>query len=237
MTIADNYQSLLEEIHTTALKSNRDPASITPVLVTKFQPVEKIVEAINCGALDFAENYPEKLLPKLPGLPVDSRIRWHMIGHLQSRKARIVCEHFDCFHSLDSLKLAQVLSVVLEETDRILPVMIEINLSGEETKHGFRVVLPGDYERLCGDIQKISKFGHLKVTGLMTMPPFTSDPETSREFFTNLRNLKERLNKEFPGLSLAQLSMGSSQDFKVGIEEGATFIRIGTYVFGERESQ
>ena len=158
-----------------------------------------------------------------------------MIGHIQSRKANIVMDHFDYVHSMDSLKIAQRLQRRGEETGRSQIVLVEVNLGQEETKNGYRVGNSEEYDIFISDILEISKLSMLSIKGLMTMPPITNDGEESRKYFIGLRRLLEKVNNENLNLQLTELSMGTSQDFKIAIEEGATMLRIGTLVFGERQ--
>ncbi len=187
------------------------------------------------GQADFAENYPEMLVPKLEDIKESASIKWHMIGHIQSRKANLVMDHFDYVHSLDSLKIAHRLQRRGEETGRSQIVLVEVNLGQEETKNGYRVGNSEEYDIFISDILEISKLSMLSIKGLMTMPPITDDGEESRKHFIGLRRLLEKVNNENLNLQLTELSMGTSQDFKIAIEEGATMLRIGTLVFGERQ--
>jgi pyridoxal phosphate enzyme (YggS family) len=233
--VKENYLRLKEEIAETSMQCGRELSEISPVLVTKHQPVQKINAAIVAGACHFAENYPEMLIPKLPEIIESSSIKWHMIGHIQSRKTNMVMDHFDYVHSIDSLKIAHRLQRRGEETDRRLTVLVEVNLGQEETKNGYRVGNSEQYDIFISDILEISKLSMLSIKGLMTMPPFTQNAEDSRHYFIGLRRLKEKVNNENLNFHLTELSMGTSQDFRVAIEEGATLLRIGTLVFGERQ--
>jgi pyridoxal phosphate enzyme (YggS family) len=235
--VRDNYLRLKDEIAVTSISCGRELGGISPVLVAKYQPVQKINAAINAGACHFAENYPEMLIPKLPEIEGSSFIKWHMIGHIQSRKANMVMDHFDYAHSLDSLKVAERLQRRGEETDRSLIVLIEVNLGREETKNGYRIRNSEEYDIFISDIAEISKLSKMIIKGLMIMPPITQQAEESRQYFNGLRLLMEKINDENLNLHLSELSMGTSQDFRIAIEEGATMIRIGTLVFGERQWQ
>ncbi len=235
--VRDNYLRLKDDIAAAAIRCGRELGGISPVLVAKYQPVQKINAAIKAGACHFAENYPEMLIPKLPEIEESSLIKWHMIGHIQSRKANMVMDHFDYAHSLDSLKVAERLQRRGEETDRSLIVLIEVNLGREETKNGYRVSNSEEYDIFISDIAEISKLSKLIIKGLMIMPPITQQAEESRQYFSGLRLLMEKINDENLNLHLSELSMGTSQDFRIAIEEGATMIRIGTLIFGERQWQ
>jgi pyridoxal phosphate enzyme (YggS family) len=235
LTVRDNYLHLKDDIAEASIRCGRELSEISAVLVAKYQPVQKINAAIDAGACHFAENYPEKLIPKLPEIKESSSIKWHMIGHIQSRKANIVMDHFDYVHSIDSLKIAQRLQRRGEETGRSQIVLVEVNLGQEETKNGYRVGNSEEYDIFISDILEISKLSMLSIKGLMTMPPITDDGEESRKYFSCLRRLSEKVNNENLNLQLTDLSMGTSQDFRIAIEEGATMLRIGTLVFGERQ--
>ncbi|MBA4420462.1 MAG: YggS family pyridoxal phosphate-dependent enzyme [Anaerolinea sp.] len=233
--IANNYLRLHEEVNEKLVLCGRNPGEVRVILVAKHQAIENINAAIEAGAQDFAENYPEQLLPKLPLLQNIAIIRWHLIGHVQSRKAGLVMENFDYLHSLDSLRLARLLEAHQMGGKPQLPVLLEINLGGEATKSGYKVGTTREYDMFVKDIQGMQQLSHLSIKGLMTMPPYTSDGKTSRVYFIQLRRLLDKINHSIPGLKLTELSMGTSQDYLVAIEEGATFIRIGTRVFGERK--
>ena len=235
LTVRVNYLHLKDEIAKATIQCGRELSEISAVLVAKYQPAQKINAAIDAGACHFAENYPEKLIPKLPEIKESSLIKWHMIGHIQSRKTNIVMDHFDYVHSIDSLKIAQRLQRRGEETGRSQIVLVEVNLGQEETKNGYRVGNSEEYDIFISDILEISKLSMLSIRGLMTMPPITNDGEESRKYFIGLRRLLEKVNSENLNLQLTELSMGTSQDFRIAIEEGATMLRIGTLVFGERQ--
>ncbi len=205
-----NYHRLLDDINNCSSKVGRDSSLIRPVLVTKFQSVENINAAIKAGATYFAENYPEKLIPKLENVKSTPDVKWHMIGHIQSRKSILVAEHFDYVHSLDSSNLARRLNKTALEMNKKLPVLIEINSSGEDTKNGYLVNSHDTFLRFVDAVAEISSYHGLLVTGLMTMPPFTKKPEESRKYFSGLKILLERINESLPQLGLVELSMGTS---------------------------
>jgi pyridoxal phosphate enzyme (YggS family) len=161
-------------------------------------------------------------------------VEWHMIGHCQSRKAGLVAARFDMMHSLDSLKLAGKLSRALQEHQRTLPVLLEMNVSGEENKGGWEAWDEEQWERLIPEIEQILMLETLKIKGLMTMPPLFENPEAVRPYFIRLRRLRDWLAGKLPQISWEELSMGTSADFCVGIEEGATYVRIGTAILGSR---
>lgn len=229
---AEAYQDFLELVYRAAEKARRDPAEIKIVAVTKNKPIEKIQEAIDSGIRIFGENYPEELAGKLGGLRLYPDIEWHMIGHLQGRKIKILCEHFSYYHSLDRVTHAEKLNKVLADQGKFLPALLEINSGDEDSKHGWQIEVEDDYQALLRDVEFLAKFPMLRIEGLMTMPPFTENGEKNRRYFKKLRTLQDRLRVKFPHLGWNELSMGTSSDFQQAIEEGATFIRVGTAIFG-----
>lgn len=233
-SIRENYQYTLDKIATAARKSGRSPEDIKLVVVTKSQPVEVVQAAIEAGARTLGENYPEEGVTKIQSLPNQSGVEWHMIGHVQSRKARLVAEHFELLHSLDSLKLAQRLDRFAAENNRILPVLLEFNVGGEATKSGWEASNKAQWDKLLPDIQSVLDLSHLSIRGLMTMPPLGTDPEDSRRFFQHLRLLRDHLASLYAEATWKQLSMGTSADYTVAVEEGATLVRVGTAIVGVR---
>ena len=235
-TIRENYQSALDQIASAARKSNRDPAEIRLVVVTKSQPVETVRAAIDAGVQILGENYPEEGVMKIQSLAGQSGVEWHMIGHVQSRKARLVADHFALLHSLDSLKLAQRLNRFSAEGNHVLPVLLEFNVGGEASKAGWDASDDSRWDALLPDVSSVLEFPNLRIHGLMTMPPLGTDPEDSRRFFQRLRRLRDRLASQFPGADWHELSMGTSADYQVAVEEGATLVRVGTAIVGARTS-
>jgi pyridoxal phosphate enzyme (YggS family) len=234
-SIRENYQFTLDQIATAARKSGRTPEDIKLVVVTKSQPVEVARAAIEAGVCILGENYPEEGVTKIQSLPHQSGVEWHMIGHVQSRKAQLVAEHFELLHSLDSLKLAQRLDRFASENGRVLPVLLEFNVGGEESKSGWDASNDSHWDDLLPDIQSILDLSNLRVHGLMTMPPLGTDPEDSRRFFLRLRLLRDHLASTFPQTDWRELSMGTSADYTVAVEEGATLVRVGTAIVGARK--
>ncbi len=231
--ICDSLANINERIANAARRSNRSPDEITLVAVTKRFSKENITEAIRCGQYIFGENYIQESSEKIPYLNkafADYNIAWHFIGKLQSNKARKAAEHFDVIETVDSVKLAKALEKHLAVLGRSIKIFIQVNIGREEQKSG---VLPEQCENL---LQQLSGFEHLKVRGLMAMPPYFADPEKSRPFFKEMRDLAEYLvSGKLIGVNEpAELSMGMSGDFEVAIEEGATVIRLGTALFGAR---
>src|SRR5215212_2675560 len=186
-SIRENYQFTLDQIADAARKSDRDPKAIRLVVVTKSQPVEVAQAAIEAGVQILGENYPEEGVMKIQSLPTQSGVEWHMIGHVQSRKARLVADHFALLHSLDSLKLAQRLDRFAAEDQRVVPVLLEFNVGGEESKSGWEAADESHWDVWLPDIQSILELPNLSVHGLMTMPPLGTVPEESRRFFLRLR--------------------------------------------------
>lgn len=232
--IKDNYEKVLDRIDRAARLVGRKPESILLVVVTKGQPVEKILELLETGVRDLGENYAEEAVEKMDLLAEYPDINWHMIGHVQSRKARIVWERFGWVHSLDRIKLAEKFERIGSEIERKLPVLLECNVSGEGTKFGWLAWDEQSWERLSQEFSLLQNLDHILVKGLMTMPPFFEDPEMARPYFRRLRELREFLNKRLPEMDFYDLSMGMSSDFEIAIQEGATIVRIGTAIMGPR---
>jgi len=230
----DLRERLLEvraRIEAAALKSNRRPEDITLVAVTKTHPAEIIREAIAAGVTDLGENRVQEADAKIPKLGRQAA-RWHLIGHLQSNKARRAVELFDVIHSLDSVALAQRLDRMCVELSRQeLPVLIQVDLSHETTKSGA-------HEAEVGQIaEALKQCACLRLAGLMTLPPYFDDAEQVRPFFRKLRELRDELSSQGAfGEARGELSMGMTHDYEIAIEEGATIVRIGTAIFGERHN-
>jgi hypothetical protein len=233
-TIKTNLDLVEERIKRALDKSGRKRDEVKLIVVSKAQPVEKITVAYQCGVRCFGENYPEETAEKMSRIIGLNDIEWHMIGHLQSRKARIVAASFHVLHSLDAIRTAEKLEPLLKENDRTLPVLIEINTGGEESKSGLDYISGSDASAVEVFIESLEDFPHLEIIGLMTMPPLWENPEKTRPNFRRLRLLKDNLAKKFPSISWRELSMGTSGDFETAIEEGSTMIRVGQAVLGER---
>jgi PLP dependent protein len=233
--IRENYLYALDQIADAAHRSNRDPNQVRLVVVTKSQPIEVVQAAIEAGVRILGENYPEEGVMKIQTLAVQSGVEWHMIGHVQSRKARMVADHFALLHSLDSLKLAQRLNRFAAERDHVLPVLLELNVGGEETKSGWEASDESRWEALFPEVSSILDLPHLRVHGLMTMPPLETEPQDSRRFFRRLRLLRDHLASQLPRADWRELSMGTSADYRVAVEEGATLVRVGTAIVGARK--
>ena len=232
--IGDNYLRVLDQIREAVVKIGRDPDSIRLVVVTKGHPASSVQRVIEAGACSLGENYVEEALEKMRICPGANRVDWHMIGHIQSRKARLVCENFHVVHSLDSVKVARRLDRFAGESGHKLPVLLECNVSGEASKYGWPAWTDNQFKELLPIVDELLTFSNLDIVGLMTMPPFSSDPEHSRPYFQRIRELQQYLWEHFPTANWRELSMGMSQDYMVAIEEGATMLRIGTAVMGPR---
>jgi PLP dependent protein len=232
--IARKYHQVLERIALSASQAGRSAEEVRLVVVTKGHPGETVKAAVAAGAHDLGENYVEEAFSKMEGLPDGEAVRWHMIGHVQSRKAREVTRGFDWLHSLDSLKLAARLDRFAAEAGRKLPVLLECNVSGERSKFGYPAYTESRWAALAEEIAPLVEFHHLEVRGLMTMAPFSPEPEAARPCFQRLRRLMSFLKNDFPGVVWSELSMGMSGDYQVAIQEGATMVRIGTAILGER---
>jgi pyridoxal phosphate enzyme (YggS family) len=233
-TVARRYQQVNERIAAIARAAGRPAEAVRLVVVTKGQPVERIQEVIAAGALRLGENYIEEALPKMAAFAGQKWLEWHMIGHVQSRKAQAVVENFQYLHSLDSVKLARRLSRLTEKPGSMLPVLLECNVSGESSKYGFPAWEEAQWERLSDEITPILELPGLEVCGLMTMAPFSTEPESARLFFRRLRDFQRFLSRRHAKVDWRELSMGMSADFEVAIQEGATLVRIGTAILGER---
>jgi len=246
--IRENYSRVIEQIGESANLVGRDPASIRLVVVTKGHPVESILAAIQAGAHIFGENYADEAVAKILSLGADGiskkkplgdsttplALEWHMIGHVQSRKAALIVEHFDWLHSLDSLKLAERLNRFAGLSKRRLPVLLECNVSGEETKFGWPAWQEDHWPDLDADIEALLSLPNLVVRGLMTMAPFFDEPEPARPYFQRLRRLRDYLARHFPQADWSELSMGMSGDFGLAVQEQATIVRVGTAIMGPR---
>ena len=217
-----------------AVKAGRPMACTRLLVVTKRQRIETIQAAIDAGLSCFGENYPEEAASKLAWFKEESGIHWEMIGHIQSRKANLVAHGFDLIHSVDSLKLASKINRLHEGSEYAQNILIEVNIAAEVNKDGYRVDSESERSAFLAELEAIAKLENLKVIGLMGMPPLQNDPEANRVHFAALKNLQGALNERF-GWSMNELSMGTSADYQVAIEEGATVIRIGEAILGKRK--
>jgi pyridoxal phosphate enzyme (YggS family) len=233
-SIRERYEKVLDTISVSAHKGRRTPESARLVVVTKLQHPEIIQAAIEAGAKMLGENYAEEAADKIAVLGPQTGVEWHMIGHIQSRKTPLVAQHFALVHSLDSLKLAQRLNRSAAELGRTLPILLEFNVSGEKSKHGWEASDESMWKNLLNDANAITVLPNLNVRGLMTMPPLSTDPEAARTYFRKLRRLRDFLSDRVPQAEWMELSMGTSADYAVAVEEGATLVRIGQAILGPR---
>jgi pyridoxal phosphate enzyme (YggS family) len=232
MSIHENLQAIRTRIAVAAGRARRNAAGIRMIAVSKGQPVELIREAFAAGIRDFGENYLEEAELKIRTL--DPSIRWHMIGHVQSRKAQRVADLFPWIHSVDSAHLAIRLSRFAVGGGRTVDVLLECNLSGEATKFGWPAAGRSAWETLLEEWKRMLPLPGIRILGLMTMAPYSEDPELSRPVFRRLRELSELARRSLPSAVGPELSMGMSDDFEQAVEEGATMLRIGRALFGPR---
>jgi PLP dependent protein len=231
MSVPENIEAIHERIAAAARRAGRSSNEVALMAVTKTFPPERIREAYNAGLRLFGENRVQEFEGKAGPLCDLGGAEWHMIGHLQTNKAARAAELFAAIDSVDSVRLAQKLNTVAEQLGKRLGVLIEVNVGGEAAKSG---VAP-DSQELEEILQAAPRFEHLEFRGLMTIPPFTEDPQASRPYFQQLRRLRDQIAaRRLPGVGLSVLSMGMSHDFEVAIEEGSTCVRLGTAIFGER---
>jgi pyridoxal phosphate enzyme (YggS family) len=232
--IRNNLSQVHERIEKACNLVGREAKQVKLIVVSKAKSIAVIEAAIKVGIRNFGENYPEQAEEKIISLDTVPDLKWHMIGHLQSRKSIIVAQHFDYFHSLDSLKLAKKLDRILKEMKKTLPVLLEFNVANEISKYGWNAQDESHWPDLISEISSIVELPSLQVRGLMCMPPISEDIEESRQYFVKLAKLRDYLAKQFPGQRWDELSMGTSFDFEIAIEEGATFVRIGQAILGPR---
>jgi PLP dependent protein len=250
MGLADNIERVQERIAAACARVGRNPSEVTLVAVSKTLPAETVAEAYRLGLRNFGENRVEEAGEKIPNtqyqisklaadLPPSGRptsdLHWHLVGHLQSRKAAEAVTLFDVIHSVDSVKLAEKLSRLCIEAGRVMPVLLECDVSGEESKYGFPLVTAADKVRWVADVEAILAEGSgVRVEGLMTIAPIVSQAQDARPVFRALRQLRDGLASRFPQTKWRHLSMGMTDDFEIAIEEGATLVRVGRAIFGER---
>jgi PLP dependent protein len=236
MLVAENIVRVREQIAAAARRAARNPEEITLMGVSKTFPVERIHEAYAAGLRVFGENRVQEFAAKADALHDLRDTEWHLIGHLQTNKAAKAAELFHAVDSVDSVRMAEKLNACAESAGKTLSVLIEINIGGEQAKSG---VARNSDEQGSDELEKIlrgaPRWGNLNIHGLMTVPPYTEGPEGSRPYFRQLRQIRDSIAaRNLPQISMAALSMGMSHDFEVAIEEGATCVRVGTAIFGER---
>lgn len=216
------------------MRAGRSPEEVKLVAVTKTVEIERIIEAIDAGLRVFGENRVQEAQKKIQDLrfKIQNKLQWHLIGHLQRNKAKYAVQLFDLIHSVDSIGLAEELNRQAEKIGKIQSILVQVKLSEEDTKHGI------EEEDLVSLIERIRDLKNLRLEGLMTMPPYFEDIEMVRPYFRRLRELRDTINSShITNNALRELSMGMSHDFEVAIEEGATLVRIGTAIFGERRKE
>ncbi len=236
MSIAENIAEVQDRIAAAARRAARNPAEITLMGVSKTFPVESIREAYAAGLRVFGENRVQEFAQKADALRDLRDAEWHLIGHLQTNKAAKATELFDAVDSVDSVRMAEKLNTFAESAGKTFSILIEINVGGEKAKSG---VAPSSDKQGSDELEQIlrggPRWGNLKIQGFMAVPPYTEDPEGSRPYFRQLRQIRDSIAvRALPQIGTAVLSMGMSHDFEVAIEEGATCVRVGTAIFGER---
>ncbi len=225
--ILDNLKEVEERIQKACLLSGRKREDVLLIAVSKTKPVEMIEEVMSAGIVDFGENKPQELKEKYDVLP--KNLKFHMIGHLQRNKIKYIIDRAVMIHSIDSYRLAEAVNEEAKKAGRIMPVLIEVNIAGEESKFGLKPEETEDF------IRQISGFSNIRVEGLMTIAPFVENAEENRKFFIKLRNLYVDIkSKNIDNVNMNHLSMGMTGDYEIAIQEGATMVRVGTGIFGER---
>ncbi|HYR22702.1 MAG TPA: YggS family pyridoxal phosphate-dependent enzyme [Chthoniobacterales bacterium] len=227
-SIAENLERVREQIAQAAAKVGRGGDGVELVAISKTHDAAKVREAVEAGQTLFGESRVQEARVKIPELP--SNLRWHFVGHLQKNKIRHALPLFEMIHSVDSLALAEDINRIAEEDGLHPRVLLEVNVAGEGSKFGFQP------DKLRAEMESLLAFSRLSILGLMTIPPVAEEAEASRKFFVQLREVRDRLQTEFH-VDLAQLSMGMTQDYAVAVEEGATLVRVGTAIFGERSKR
>ncbi len=225
--IAENLNQVRENIRKACIRAGRDPEEVTLIAVSKTKPAEILMEAYEAGARCFGENKVQEIQAKYGAMPAD--VKWHMIGHLQRNKVKYIMDKVCMIHSVDSVRLASTIDQEAEKAGIVMPVLIEVNVAQEETKYG---VAPDQVLPLIMDIHG---FSHISVQGLMTIAPYVEDPEENRQIFSVLKKLSVDIrDKNVNNINMDILSMGMTGDYTVAVEEGATMVRVGTGIFGER---
>ena len=228
--LLDNLKDVEERIQAACDRSGRNREDVLLVAVSKTRPVEMVEEVMKAGIVDFGENKPQELRDKYEVLP--QNLRFHMIGHLQTNKIKYVIDRVVLIHSIDSIHLAEAVNAEAKKHNRIMPVLVEVNVAQEESKSGFLV------EKTENAIREIAKLSNIRVEGLMTIAPFVENAEENRQYFVKLRKLSVDIAaKNIDNVTMHHLSMGMTGDYEVAIEEGATMVRVGTGIFGERNYQ
>lgn len=228
--LKENLKEVEQKIAEACKKANRSREEVTLVAVSKTKPVTMLEEVYNCGVREFGENKVQELVDKFSQMPAD--ISWHMIGHLQRNKVKSVIDKAALIHSVDSVRLAEAIEQEAAKKDIHVDILIEVNVAEEDSKFGLKV------EEVIPTIETIATFPHVHIKGLMTIAPFVENPEENRTVFAQLRKLSVDIaSKNIDNVSVGILSMGMTNDYQVAIEEGATIVRVGTAIFGERNYQ
>jgi pyridoxal phosphate enzyme (YggS family) len=227
MSFSETLDSVQQRIDAACARVGRDPNSVTLLAVSKGKPPEMIRAAADAGLTLFGESKVQEAKAKIPLCP--GKLRWQMIGHLQSNKCRDAVHFFEMIQSVDSLSLAQEINKCANNAAKTMPILLEVNIAGESSKFGYRP------EQLLSELEQINALPKIEIHGLMTIAPWTKEPEKVRPIFQRLRELKTKC-EQILGAPLPQLSMGMSGDFEIAIEEGSTLVRIGTALFGARRS-
>ncbi|MGI6007994.1 MAG: YggS family pyridoxal phosphate-dependent enzyme [Ruminococcus sp.] len=226
--VQENLKTVREKIEAACRRAGRDPEEVTLIAVSKTKPVEMMKEAMEMGQLDFGENKVQEITRKSEEMP--SEVRWHMIGHLQRNKVKYIVGLVSLIHSVDSFRLAETISQEAVKKNVTVPVLLEVNVAGEESKYGVTC------EETAALAEQISKLPNIRIEGLMTIAPYVSDPEENRPVFRKLKQLGVDIkDKNMNNVNVNILSMGMTGDYEVAIEEGATMVRVGTGIFGERD--
>lgn len=225
--ITENLEQVRKNIDEACRMAGRDPKEVTLIAVSKTKPVSMLKEAYDAGARCFGENKVQEIMDKHPQLPED--IQWHMIGHLQRNKVKYIVDKVSMIHSVDSLRLAQTIEQEAAKHNVCVPVLLEVNVAQEESKFGLKM------DKVLPLIETIADFPHIKVQGLMTIAPYVENAEDNRDFFRQLKKLSVDIAaKNINNVSMSVLSMGMTGDYQVAVQEGATMVRVGTGIFGER---
>lgn len=226
--VTENLKEVRKKIEEACRTAGRDPDEVTLIAVSKTKPVSLLQEAYDAGARCFGENKVQEIMDKYPQLPSD--IQWHMIGHLQRNKVKYIVDKTALIHSVDSLRLAQTIEEEAAKHNIRVPILIEVNVAEEETKFGLKT------EEVLPLVQAVSAFSHVEIRGLMTIAPYVNDPEDNRGVFRELKKLSVDIAaKNINNVTMSVLSMGMTGDYEVAVQEGATMVRVGTGIFGERD--
>lgn len=225
--LADNFKNVQEHVEAACKRAGRDRSEVTLISVSKTKPVEMLQEIYNCGSRDFGENKVQELTDKIPVLPQD--ICWHMIGHLQRNKVKYIVGKVALIHSVDSVRLANEISKEAQKKQVDVNILMEVNMAEEESKFGLKK------EQVIATVKEIAALDRIHICGLMTIAPFVENPEDNRQYFRAIKQLSVDIKQEnIDNVNMDVLSMGMTGDYEVAIEEGATMVRVGTGIFGER---